>query len=203
MSAADRERFEVTVVSAIPGRLRFKVPVEWRSPEAMRRITNAFSAIEVSGVDTNVQTGSVLVHYDPEKLPFDELEDAFDEFDATPVFGPRLVERGVAEASPSARVVDVARELNTRVARATRGADLRLLVPLGLGALSVRQAFRDSPGLKQAPWYVLAWYAFDSFVKLNGRVTTESEHATERRAVPKGKRGAAAGGTGEGQGRTG
>ncbi len=202
MSAADRERFEVTVVSAIPGRLRFKVPVERRSPEAMRRITNAFSAIEVSGVDTNVQTGSVLVHYDPEKLPFDELEDAFDEFDATPVFGPRLVERGVAEASPSARVVDVAQELNRRVARATRGADLRLLVPLGLGALSVRQAFRDSPGLKQAPWYVLAWYAFDSFVKLNGRVVAESERV-ERRGVPEEARGAAKGGSGEAQGRTG
>jgi len=202
MSAADRERFEVTVVSAIPGRLRFKVPVERRSPEAMRRITNAFSAIEVSGVDTNVQTGSVLVHYDPEKLPFDELEDAFDEFDATPVFGPRLVERGVAEASPSARVVDVAQELNRRVARATRGADLRLLVPLGLGALSVRQAFRDSPGLKQAPWYVLAWYAFDSFVKLNGRVVAESERA-ERREVPEETRGAAESGAGDGQGRTG
>src|SRR5439155_11541854 len=184
--APDRERFDVTVVSAIPGRLRFKVPRERRTPEQMRAIADAFSTRAVREVETNVQTGSVLVHYDPEAVPFDDLEEAFGDFDATPVFGRRLAGRGPTDASPATRVIDVADRLNTRVARATNGADLRLLVPLGLGALSVRQAFRDSPRLKQAPWYVLAWYAFDSFVKLNGRVTTESEHATERRAVPKG-----------------
>jgi hypothetical protein len=200
MSGADSERFEVTVVSAIPGRLRFKVPTERRSPEAMRRISNAFSSLEVSDVDTNVQTGSVLVQYDPEKLPFENIEEAFGEFGATPIFGRRVVERGALDASPTTRVIDVASKLNTRVARATKGADLRLLVPLGLGALSVRQAFRDSPGLKQAPWYVLAWYAFDSFVKLNGGVRTGADRPTERRAVPE-TEGAADGGA-EGQRRT-
>jgi hypothetical protein len=31
----------------------------------------------------------------------------------------------------------------------------------------VRQMVSKSPRLNTAPWYVLAWYAFDSFMKLN------------------------------------
>jgi hypothetical protein len=40
-------------------------------------------------------------------------------------------------------------------------------MPLFLSLLALRQLFSKSPRLKTAPWYILAWYAFDSFLKLN------------------------------------
>jgi hypothetical protein len=42
-------------------------------------------------------------------------------------------------------------------------ADLRTLLPVGLGALAVREVL--SGRAVAAPWYVLAWYAFDSFTR--------------------------------------
>jgi hypothetical protein len=52
--------------------------------------------------------------------------------------------------------------------KATAGSvDLRFLFPLLLSLLALRQIFTKSPGLKTSHWYVLAWYAFDSFMKLN------------------------------------
>ncbi|MFM6157086.1 MAG: hypothetical protein ACKO3K_19875 [Cuspidothrix sp.] len=58
--------------------------------------------------------------------------------------------------------------LNKRVERATDGTvDLRFMFPLALGILSVRQLTIKGLQLDIIPWYVLAWYAFDSFLKLN------------------------------------
>nr|OEJ74038.1 hypothetical protein BH720_16560 [Desertifilum tharense IPPAS B-1220] len=60
--------------------------------------------------------------------------------------------------------------LNQRVNLATEGTmDLRFLFPLLLALLSLRQMFSKSPRLNTAPWYILAWYAFDSFMKLNSQ----------------------------------
>jgi hypothetical protein len=156
---------QVRVVSAIPGRLRFRLPSDQRTAETMTEISTAFGASEVIDVQTSLQTGSVLVRYDPETVGFDELQGVFGNLGFTLVFDRELPVP--VEAAPAARVVDAAERLNARVARATKGVDLRLLVPLGLGALSARQALNDAPGLRKAPWYILAWYAFDSFLKLN------------------------------------
>lgn len=46
-------------------------------------------------------------------------------------------------------------------------ADLRVLVPLGFGAFALRQLLVEGPQLDKIPWYNMAWYAFDSFLKLN------------------------------------
>jgi hypothetical protein len=60
--------------------------------------------------------------------------------------------------------------------RATDGQDLRALLPLGVGLLALRQALRGRGRLDDAPWYVLGWYAFDSFWKLrpSGRQTAQA-----------------------------
>ncbi|MBW4644285.1 MAG: DUF5132 domain-containing protein [Goleter apudmare HA4340-LM2] len=65
-------------------------------------------------------------------------------------------------------VINVMSDLNEDVGRLTNGvADLRLLVPLGLGLLAMRQFIDRGLQLEEIPWYALAWYAFDAFVKLN------------------------------------
>jgi hypothetical protein len=42
-----------------------------------------------------------------------------------------------------------------------------MLVPVGLATLSLRELLRTGWEIEAAPWYVLAWYAFDSFIKLH------------------------------------
>jgi hypothetical protein len=45
--------------------------------------------------------------------------------------------------------------------------DLRFLFPLSLSLLALRQLLVKGWQLELIPWYVLAWYAFDSFIKLH------------------------------------
>ena len=57
---------------------------------------------------------------------------------------------------------------NEQIRQTTAGVvDLRLLVPEGLGALALRQILTKGLELDEIPWYTLAWYAFDTFTKLN------------------------------------
>ncbi|GET43719.1 DUF5132 domain-containing protein [Microseira wollei] len=43
--------------------------------------------------------------------------------------------------------------------------DLRLLLMLGLGVLSIRQWFDQGFQIEELPWYLLTWYAFDALMK--------------------------------------
>lgn len=59
-------------------------------------------------------------------------------------------------------------KLNEFARRMTDGEiDLYLLVPLGLSAFALRQLLVKGWELEEIPWYVLAWYAFDSFMKFH------------------------------------
>jgi hypothetical protein len=50
----------------------------------------------------------------------------------------------------------------------TRGrADLRLVVPAIFTVLAARQFVRDAGRIRNASWYQLAYWAFDSFHKLH------------------------------------
>ena len=79
-------------------------------------------------------------------------------------------------------MLDGVSELNERVRWLTNGyADLRLLMPLGLGTLALGQLITKRPQLDKIPWYNLAWYAFDSFNKLNQPEATRLP--TEARSI--------------------
>lgn len=65
-------------------------------------------------------------------------------------------------------LVTLAGEMNNLAGQATAGlVDLRLLLPLGLGALALNQLLKKGPDWESIPWNVLAWYAFDTFMKFN------------------------------------
>jgi hypothetical protein len=64
--------------------------------------------------------------------------------------------------------INLISDINADVGRMTSGvADLRVILPLGIALLSLRQLFRKGLELDQIPWYILAWYAFDIFTRLN------------------------------------
>jgi hypothetical protein len=67
-------------------------------------------------------------------------------------------------------------DLNDRVGLGTNGiVNLRILVPLGLGALAVVQLIRRGLQIEAAPWYLLAYAAIDSFVLLHRHPRAEGE----------------------------
>lgn len=59
-------------------------------------------------------------------------------------------------------------ELNAQVGWLTNGmVDLRMLVPIGLSGLALRQLVAKGLQFDDIPWYTLAWYSFDTFLKLH------------------------------------
>jgi Protein of unknown function (DUF5132) len=65
-------------------------------------------------------------------------------------------------------LINVISDFNEQVKQTTAGiVDLRSLVPAGLAALALRQLLAKGLQLDEIPWYTLAWYGFDTFMKLN------------------------------------
>jgi len=61
-------------------------------------------------------------------------------------------------------------DFNADVYNMTNGsADLHLILPLGIGSLAIIQLIKQGFKFDEIPWYILAWFAFDSFIKLNAK----------------------------------
>lgn len=162
------------VTHAIPGRLRLRV-----GDASVKRRREILSAVEdmrehdgVRSVSTNERTGSALITFDPEHLDPEGvvriLRTAHEALDD--LVPPAIAEHLDRSASEVAEAVQArASRANQRVLKATDGrVDLRMLVPIGLAGVGLRQLLREGPALASIPWYVLCYYAFDTFVKLHG-----------------------------------
>ena len=161
---------DVRVASASPGRIRLRA----HSPvgrDGLAEVAEAAGAWpEVTAAQLRPWSLSLVIDFDPAR---------------TPEIGRRLDELGVGPApAPSAAPADPARAIgrgvasaNGAVARRLDGTDLRTLVPLGLGLLAARRAMRGDERLADAPWYVLAWYASETFLKFHGGAETALEQS--------------------------
>ena len=123
----------------------------------------------VATVDANPATGSLLVHYDHEALHRGDILDILEDVGLVvadladlpaPSWGPHSTTAG--------GLMDAIGDLDARLSALTnRRLDLKLLFPLALGAIGLRQTLSEGLGLGQVPGYVLLWYAFDSFWKFH------------------------------------
>ncbi len=171
------------VVSSTPSRTRLRVSPKRRNPQEMARIANALKAHpEVHEVRTNVQTGSIVVHHAHKDNSLEELSAVLQDLgiilgSLTDVELP--FSRGKSEVA--ADLTSAVSDLNERVGLATNGVvDLRMLMPVGLAALSLRELSRNGWEFEAAPWYVLAWYAFDSFIKLHNTAEPPTKPTTQK-----------------------
>ena len=158
------------IVSSTPERTRLRVSPKRRNPQEMARIANAFKAHpEIQEVRTNVQTGSIVVHHAHNHSSLEQISAILQDLgiilgSVTETEMPFI--QGKSEVA--ADVTSAVSDLNQRVGLATNGVvDLRMLVPVGLATLALRELLRSGWEFETAPWYVLAWYAFDSFIKLH------------------------------------
>ncbi|MBD2388159.1 hypothetical protein H6G32_22595 [Cylindrospermum sp. FACHB-282] len=151
------------IVSNTPGRLRLRVAQGDRQSRKMHIITSVLEAQpSVSQVRTNIHHGSILIKHSGKKGSLENVLATL--HDIGIIFGD--ISQGSTEAAVSLSIAVV--DLNRRVELATDGVvDLRFFFPLGLSMLAVRQLLVQGLQLEVIPWYLLAWYAFDSFIKLN------------------------------------
>jgi len=167
-TTAEGQSLSVQVVHASPGRIRVKVPRSAVDSAALRDAERALSAQPgVQQVRVNPTAASVVVNYDPEVASLPALFAAIARAGVTiePVDARKEGHRSTDGLYLGKPVVKVAGAANKGVASLTGGAlDLRVLVPVGLGALALREIL--SGRLGAAPWYTLLWWTFDSFLKL-------------------------------------
>ena len=151
----------IRVVSAVPGRIRLRAD-RAGAAQLGALATTLGSWPQITAVDLRPRSGSLVVSFDPvhAKSVADGLLDLGVDLRAgVPLSVP---------APPAAAVATAAAAGNAAVARRLGGTDLRTLVPLGLGLLAARRAMRGDERLADAPWYVLAWYASETYLKFHG-----------------------------------
>lgn len=158
------------LVSCLPGRVRLRVHPRHRQSHRLPAAVHSLQAHpQVHRVQANAKTGSLLIHHDRQE---GTLEGILATLEDLGLIAVTLV-AGEIPSGPSAVAVQLAgaiADLNQRVKEAAGGTvDLRLLFPLALALLSLRQLKVRGLQLDTVPWYVLAWYAFDSFIKLHER----------------------------------
>ena len=161
---------EAQIVSQTPGRVRLRVTPVHRQQQKIAPIVNALKArLEIYRVKTNIPSGSITVLHGRELLSSQDMCIVLQDLGVNLVEITKEPIRSVSSStSAAAEVIKTATDLNQRVKTATSDAvDLRFLFPLSLGVLALRQLIVKGWLLELIPWYVLAWYAFDSFIKLN------------------------------------
>lgn len=161
------------LASAVPGRIRLRAI----DPAGRQRLGSLADELgswpDVTGVQVRDQSSSLVVRFAPE--------------DATAV-ADRLLELGLHQRpsgappvsrGPATAIQAATSTANRAVGRRLGGTDLRVLVPLGLGVLAARRAMSGDHRLADAPWYVLAWYASETFWKFRGGVAAAPRQPTD------------------------
>ena len=123
----------------------------------------------IQEVDINATTGSVLIRYDQEVHTQSDLEAIL--YDFGEILYSVAAEGEVPDlghSSTAAQLTQAISDLDRHIFNLTGGsANLKLLIPLLMGAIGVRQILRKGWGLADIPGYVLIWYAFDAFYKFH------------------------------------
>ena len=161
------------VASATPGRVRLRLAPDARQPELAQQIQKHFQAQDgVQRVTTNPATGSVVVHYDHHAVSHADLLDSMHDIgvivEEVMAGEPTEVFDGTQHSDSAHDVIRTFQRIDDRLLRATNHRlDLKLLFPIGLFAIGMRQILTRGLGVTEVPAYVLLWYAFDSFWKFH------------------------------------
>lgn len=162
---------EVTLLleHALPGKVRLRVP----KPRTARRVETIGRRLRacprVQAVEVNAETGSVYIRFQPDH-PLDAILDDVRRlgYDVEAAANQAPAVDPATHSGSAALVQQALAALDRRLHQATDGTiDLRALVPLMFLVLAIRQLTRDAGRIRDAPWYQLLYWAFDSFEKLH------------------------------------
>jgi hypothetical protein len=191
--------YEAQVIHHIPGRIRIKLPFLKGAAAKSEQINQLLLPIEgLKQVDFNPVTGSVLLHYDPQK--HEEFSKQLTEYVhdtmgfslVSTVTNGRARAEGNQPVTPVIRDTKLARQIskfftdiNQNVKAATDDAfDLKSLLPVGLGAYAL---LKVGSGVTTPLWVTLGIFSFTSFAILNP-VSITVERGDNQSALPKHKK---------------
>lgn len=159
------------IISQTPTRTRFRLSHKRRNKAEMDRIVSHLKQQSgVKDIETNLNTGSIVVHHTPHSESATNLKDTLKDLGVVlrNVAGVELPQSESGKSAVAEDFTSAIEDLNNRIGEATgHVVDLRVLVPSGLAVLALRQLLTNGWQIEAAPWYVLAYYAFDSFIKLH------------------------------------
>ncbi len=162
--ASTRPLATARIVSSLPGRLRLRLDVGGVNRKRLDAALEVLSENPaVLTVSARWQTSSLLIGYSVSEG--DAVWSMLAQLGLDPA--ARHVAHAQLSAEPSERVTRTLVAANAVVRRRAGGNDLRTLVPLGFGLLALRQFVRDDQRLVDAPWYILPWYASETFQKFH------------------------------------
>lgn len=157
----DSPESDVRIASAIAGRIRLRA-VGPSGRATLAAVALAVGEVpQITAAQLRMQSGSLILSFDPKQASV--VADALRTLGISPI-----PERSATPRDPAVAIEGVVARANREVERRLDGWDLRSLVPLGLGLLATRSAIRGDARLSDAPWYVLAWYASETFMKVHG-----------------------------------
>lgn len=160
------------IAGAVAGRIRLRVLGNKSSAELAVLAESLEALPEVARIEVRPLSGSVIIEFDPGATA--TLEGQLHGMGIQ----PKKAGKTPAVRDPATTIRAAATAIDRAVAKWVPGANLRLLVPLTLGLLSVRQFVRGDDRLSEAPWYLLAAYAADSFARLQGGSRSPTPTAT-------------------------
>ncbi|MFW6358330.1 MAG: HMA2 domain-containing protein [Chroococcales cyanobacterium] len=170
------------VVSETPGRVRFRMAKPYRKADIIEKIGEGLrSRLEIYRVRTHIPNGSLTVFYSQQHSSFNKICQLLENYNVIIVEPSELESENITQDSSltAAEIRSIFANFNEQIKEKTDNTvDLRLLFSLSLGGLAIRQLMVKGLQLEAMPWYVLAWYAFDSFVKLHTPVIPEPSNAS-------------------------
>lgn len=185
----------IRIVHASPGRVRLKAFQVKGNPALARQAQDKLGAVPgVREVRANPLTGSVLLLLDRVKMLEPEalaplaaaLGQFFPEIEARELGAGIITGAGAAAPGPGGAAVEglagSVGALNARIAGLTGGIDLRLLLPLSLVYLGVRQLL-TAKKTRTPAWYDYLWFGFSTFIMLNRTIVEGRTGAAEPQAA--------------------
>ena len=177
------------IVSQTPGRIRLRVGDSHRQKDKLEPIIAALTQeLAIYRVRIQITSGSITVFHSQDHINCDDIRQMLEDLGIIWVnIASKAANPSQSTSNIAAQIIEVAANLNQRFSSATQGkVDLRLLLPLSFSLLALRQLVVKGWQLELIPWYVLAWYAFDSFIKLH---TLDESGRSEKRVRVGGNHG--------------
>ena len=160
------------IASSTPGRLRLRLYHPKSHSDLMRRVKTSLSDRPgIQDIDANHSTGSVTIRYDTAKHSHDSVLAML--HDVGVILRDVMVGGGgglpdTDQCTVATQISDAISDIDRRVFQLTGGKmDLKLIIPLAIGALGIRQILREGVGISHVPGCVLLWYAVDVYYKLH------------------------------------
>lgn len=167
----------------MPGRARLRVPKP-RTAAHVRRIAGRVGRSKrVKNVSVNAETGSVLLALEPDD-PIDLVLDELRILGLEILAPAKPVKPMHAQSNTAAIIRRIMAGSNARLHLATHGnVDMRLAVPALYLLLAARNFMKGRGRLRDASWYQLLYWAFDSFFKLHEEATLAGSSGSRGRVV--------------------